>query len=272
MTYPILDVSLPPSVPPSTPLAAGTQSSRPNLQGSEDLEGRRSITGDITPQERTRNNLVILHDMDHLSWRKIAQLPEYAGISHIDLNRIYHGGEPASLEVRKRLGWPMTAPAPVCGKCGDVHVTKRCMKKSPGEPRKTPIPWEHYEQVTLFHEAAYYENQYPELGLLFAVPNGGKRDVRVAKKLKEEGVKAGVPDIWLPVSREEFHGLVIELKARGGILSEKQAAWLEHLNDEGFLAVEVEGSELAFEIIIAYLTGFSLSGKLLWDLIPMDPT
>jgi len=27
------------------------------------------------------------------------------------------------------LGWPTLKPAPVCPKCGEVHVTKRCTKK-----------------------------------------------------------------------------------------------------------------------------------------------
>jgi len=33
--------------------------------------------------------------------------------------------------------------------------------------------------------------------MYFAIPNGGKRNLIVAKKLKAEGVKAGVPDICI---------------------------------------------------------------------------
>ena len=71
---------------------------------------------------------------------------------------------------------------------------------------------EHDEQSAIFEWAALMQGAYPELGLLFAIPNGGKRDKATAGKLKAEGVKAGVPDMCLPVSNGKYHGLFIELK------------------------------------------------------------
>lgn len=70
---------------------------------------------------------------------------------------------------------------------------------------RQPIPTEHWEQVQLFE----WSENLPELKLMHAIPNGGKRDIRVALKLKEEGVKPGVPDIFLPLSRGGKHGLYI---------------------------------------------------------------
>ena len=60
---------------------------------------------------------------------------------------------------------------------------------------------EHEEQVKVFTWARWAEAARPELALLFAVPNGGRRDKVTAGRLKAEGVKAGVLDIWLPVAR-----------------------------------------------------------------------
>ena len=60
---------------------------------------------------------------------------------------------------------------------------------------------EHREQVKLFAWAEWERIDRPELGLLFAVPNGGRRDAVTGARLKAEGVKAGVPDVWLPVAR-----------------------------------------------------------------------
>ena len=56
---------------------------------------------------------------------------------------------------------------------------------------------EHSEQVTLIKWWALACKQFgiPEQ-LLFAIPNGGKRDVISAKLLKDEGVRAGVPDLF----------------------------------------------------------------------------
>ena len=56
-----------------------------------------------------------------------------------------------------------------------------------------------------------------------AIPNGGKRDMRTAVKLKREGVKAGTPDIviLLPEGRVAW----LELKIKGGSLSLEQQAF-----------------------------------------------
>ena len=53
---------------------------------------------------------------------------------------------------------------------------------------------EHDEQVLIFKWARLSEGRWPELALLFAIPNGGHRHKAVAAKLKAEGVRAGVPD------------------------------------------------------------------------------
>lgn len=57
----------------------------------------------------------------------------------------------------------------------------------------------------------------------FAVPNGGKRDIRVAKKLKAEGVRPGVTDLVFVLPGGRFAGL--ELKAGKNGLTEHQKAF-----------------------------------------------
>jgi len=52
---------------------------------------------------------------------------------------------------------------------------------------------EHEEQVALLDWASLMSNQWPELSLLFAVPNAGKRTHATANWLRAEGMKAGVP-------------------------------------------------------------------------------
>lgn len=98
------------------------------------------------------------------------------------------------------------------------------------------VPSEHQEQCMLFAWAAYR----PVLALLHAIPNGGKRDIRTDAMLKAEGVKPGVPDIFLPIARGPYHGMYIELKRRkGGVLSKEQEAWIRALDGRGVLVQRV---------------------------------
>ena len=71
---------------------------------------------------------------------------------------------------------------------------------------------EDSEQTALFCWCALTLKQYPEFKWLFHVPNGGYRNKREAGKFKAMGVKAGVLDLWFPVKRGIYPGLIIELK------------------------------------------------------------
>lgn len=113
---------------------------------------------------------------------------------------------------------------------------------------------EHNAQVMLFAWAGREAEERPELGLLFAVPNGGRRDKVTGARLKAEGVKAGVPDVWLPVARQGYHGLVIELKADATKrASREQERWLADLMEQGYLAVVCHGCEAAKGVLREYL-------------------
>jgi len=115
---------------------------------------------------------------------------------------------------------------------------------------------ENQEQAALFEWAELSQGRYPELALLHAVPNGGIRDGRTAAILKRTGVKAGVPDICLPVPRNGFGSLYIELKRRkGGVVSVNQRMWLNALKTAGNKAVICKGWEEARDEIIKYLEG-----------------
>ena len=69
-----------------------------------------------------------------------------------------------------------------------------------------PVPTESVEQQCLFRWAAFQSGRFPELALLYHVPNGGSRKKAEAGRFRAEGVKAGVPDLCLPVARGGFHG------------------------------------------------------------------
>ena len=113
--------------------------------------------------------------------------------------------------------------------------------------------YEASEQETIFRWAELNKGKYPELELMFHIPNGGSRNKLEAANLKRQGVKAGVPDICLPVPKGKYHGLYIELKHGKNKLSVIQAEWLRWLNDEGYLALCIQGWQDAVKAIEDYL-------------------
>lgn len=118
------------------------------------------------------------------------------------------------------------------------------------------MPTEGEEQATLFSWARMQSAKHPELRLLFHIPNGGSRRPVEAARFKAEGVKAGVPDLFLPVPSGIWHGLFIELKRqKGGRISDKQKRWLSDLERQGYRAELAFGWKDAAEIILDYLKG-----------------
>lgn len=114
---------------------------------------------------------------------------------------------------------------------------------------------EHGEQVALFCWAANEaRNGHADIGKLFAIPNGGKRDGATAARMRAEGVKAGIPDLCLPLARGGFHGLFIELKKLSGKPpTGEQKRRMAELVDDGYCALTCYGWESARRTIISYL-------------------
>ncbi|MEE3636967.1 VRR-NUC domain-containing protein [Pseudomonas sp. AL 58] len=120
-------------------------------------------------------------------------------------------------------------------------------------PRAKPVDREGLEQAALMREI---ELRYPQVfELIYHVPNGGHRHKLVAAKLKQQGVKAGIPDLVLTMARGGFFGLYIEFKAtiEPAPVSASQSACLRRLNEQGYLAVVCRGHFDAMEQIRAYL-------------------
>lgn len=90
---------------------------------------------------------------------------------------------------------------------------------------------------------------------IFAIPNGGSRDRREAANLKMQGVKAGVPDLFIPVARGKYHGLFIEMKYGKNKTTALQDEWLELLNKNGYCAAVCHGFDKAKTVIDWYMGG-----------------
>lgn len=118
---------------------------------------------------------------------------------------------------------------------------------------------EHAHQVALFVWAALQYDEHPELRLMFAIPNGGLRSKVTAANLKAEGVKASVPDVFLPVASGGWHGLFIEMKkpANGkipaGRADDGQMTFIHKLQMQGYGACVCVGWKEAAKVILQYL-------------------
>lgn len=121
---------------------------------------------------------------------------------------------------------------------------------------------EHSHQVALFAWCAI--SNILELRLLFAIPNGEQRTAVTGARLKAAGVKAGIPDIFLPVARNGFHGLWIELKIHKGVVSEKQHEWLDLLSKQGYATRVCFGWEEARNALLEYLGYVHTDRKIIW--------
>lgn len=97
--------------------------------------------------------------------------------------------------------------------------------------------------------------RWPFLRFMYHCPNGGSRNKAEAARLKAQGVKAGVPDIFLPYPKDGYHGLYIELKTDIGKATEEQKDWLEYLSAAGYYTDVCHGFYAAVAVIEDYLTG-----------------
>ncbi len=113
---------------------------------------------------------------------------------------------------------------------------------------------EAQEQKLFFKWARANQIKFPELQLIFSTLNGVRLAPRLRKEMKEQGNRAGVPDVFLPVSRNGWHGLFIELKRiKGGRLSNDQKNFLSLLVGQNYFAIVCRGHKEAIKAVKEYL-------------------
>jgi hypothetical protein len=91
--------------------------------------------------------------------------------------------------------------------------------------------------------------------LAIHIPNEGKRSVVMGARLKREGMKPGVSDIFIPMAVGGWHGLWLELKARDKKPTPSQYQFLSDMDAQGFATGWTDDVDSAIAIITAYATG-----------------
>lgn len=115
-------------------------------------------------------------------------------------------------------------------------------------PRKTS-PSEHQIQSTFCEwlDKSGYQNDY------FAVPNAARRSPRHGAYMKEEGLRAGVPDLFITIGVHGSHGLFLEFKTQKGRLTESQRERINLLTLRGYSCEVVRSVEEAIDAFKCYL-------------------
>ena len=113
---------------------------------------------------------------------------------------------------------------------------------------KSLIPTEHQEQSLVVKYCTL--KKIP----IFHIPNGSYKSVTARTKSKQEGLKAGVPDLMIPVPNKNHHGLFIEMKrVKNSKVSVHQKQWIELLNKQGYKAIVCYGNNEAIKEIENYI-------------------
>ncbi len=131
------------------------------------------------------------------------------------------------------------------------------LKTSEADHQKVVIEW-----------AQLHEKKYPCLKFLYACPNEGKHKVQYRVHQKAIGVKSGVPDLFLPYPTLDpnqerlpypldehggYHGLYIELKTKGGRVSDSQKKWIAYLKEQDYWVAVCWTADEAIKVIEDYL-------------------
>src|SRR5690606_27339000 len=88
---------------------------------------------------------------------------------------------------------------------------------------------------------------------LFAVPNGGARDVITGSKLKAEGVRRGALDLVLAKPTARFSGLFLEMKVGSNKPTPEQDQFITYLTGAGYRASVHWSADSAIKEIQWYL-------------------
>lgn len=103
----------------------------------------------------------------------------------------------------------------------------------------------------------WFRLSYPQLwkdGVLFHIPNEGKRSLRNGRSLVDTGLVRGVADLCLALGRHGFHALYIEMKKQGSYQRPSQKEWAAGVTKYGNKYVVCRSLDEFIGVIKEYLS------------------
>ncbi len=114
-------------------------------------------------------------------------------------------------------------------------------------------PHEATEQMALIEYCDLKGHPY---NTIYSITNSAMVPAHYGLKLKKLGVRAGMPDLCLPVMRDRYGGLYLEMKrTKGGKLSDAQGRKIKKLIEAGYKVLVAHGFDEGRDLIEAYLAG-----------------
>jgi len=104
---------------------------------------------------------------------------------------------------------------------------------------------EHDLQAKIYKKVVNDFNAFSDL--FFSIPNGGKRNLIEASRLKQTGVKKGVPDMEFLLNEKTFF---FEMKTEKGKTSIEQKKFISRLKKNGFPVYIIRSEEHFFNIFL----------------------
>jgi hypothetical protein len=96
--------------------------------------------------------------------------------------------------------------------------------------------------------------QHPDVWTVtFKINNEGKRSYYKAAILKAEGLKAGVPDIFMAYPNGFYHGLFLEFKINNNKPTEVQRYMMRQFVEKGYYCSVVYSFDEAVHVTECYL-------------------
>ena len=113
---------------------------------------------------------------------------------------------------------------------------------------------EDSELIKFFDWVRLNEKFDPRFETIYHIANERRISQHHGKILKQKGVKAGIPDVHVPIPSGMYPGLFLEFKVAPNNLSVEQKRVIKGLLRVGYLCLVVWSAEEAISVVTEYLS------------------